>query len=93
MKIEGDTITFKSTPDNYYNEFHGFKCNTVRRIKIPEEVKAFREFRRHLTVNSKVQIIETVPGDFKFIRTITNITRFEGCAGDDAGIWIISWRA
>ena len=94
MKIEGNTIIFKSTPENYYNEFCGFKSNTVRRICIPEEVKEFIIFKRNLNVNSKVHITTKFnSGDSaEFERYITDITWFEGYNDDGSGVWIISWN-
>ncbi len=87
MKIEENTIIFKSTPENYFNEFHGFKCNTVRRMANVDELIAFLDFKRQMNVGSKVRITtEFYSGDIaSFERYITDITKFED-------LFIISWR-
>ena len=88
MEIEGNTIIFKSTPQNYYKEFHGFKPNTVRRFDDEIELAAFLYFKNRLTECSKIKITTTFPiGDIaaQFERYITDITKFED-------LYIISWK-
>ena len=87
MEIEGNTIIFKSTPENYYKEFHGFKPNTVRRITETKERARFHYFKRNLTPDSKIRITSTCLANkqFFFERYITDITKFED-------LYIISWK-
>ena len=85
MRIEGNTIIFKSNPEYYFNEFLGLKCNTVRKIQ-NEELTDFNIFRQlafkwiEIHLNS-----QDGKDEFYFKREVTNICRFEG-------FWIISWR-
>lgn len=87
MKIEGNTIIFKSDDDVYFKEEAGIKPNTVRFVwekhEIPEMVNFFKE------IESEVKYIEIhnrrSPYLF-FKRQIRDITYFE-----DRLVWIISW--
>ena len=89
MKIEGNTIIFKFTPQNYLNESSGLKCNTVRRFSFYSEIKAFEVFYESWLANNdlidyKIRIVESETGFF-FDRTLTDITEYEG-------LFIFSWR-
>jgi hypothetical protein len=86
MKIEGNTIIFKSAPEYYYKEFQGWKPNTIRRFSSIDELNKFNYFKNHLTNNSKIRIEHTGnEKELNFTRYITDITQFEG-------YFIISWR-
>lgn len=91
MKIEGNTVIFKSDPRHYYDECSGRKCNTVRRFSVWSEMKEFEKFRLDFDAekpNKKIRIINSMlktPLQESFTRTITDISQFEG-------YWIISWR-
>jgi len=88
MRIVGDTIIFKSTTENYFKEFNGFKPNTIREIIYPSEFKQFVDFIKKLSPDSKIRIHETKNGEetgMSFERYITDITPFER-------YYIISWK-
>ena len=89
MKIEGNTIIFKSTPDNYSKELRGVKCNTVRRFVFYSEIKSFELFYEAWLANNdlidfKICIIDTHTRG-QFFRTITDISEYDG-------MFIFSWR-
>lgn len=89
MRVEGNTIIFKSTVNNYFKEFMGIKPNTIRKIPSNEEA-VFLEFKKNLNKDSMIQIFHVrsdgnISG-YYFERHITDISNFEGW------IWIISWR-
>ncbi|MCZ7362873.1 MAG: hypothetical protein O8C58_06020 [Candidatus Methanoperedens sp.] len=86
MKIEGNTIIFKSLPEFFHKEKTGLKCNTIRTfIKVSEfkEFEAFKEAFDKLP-NKQIQIINTVTSE-SFIRRLTDISPFEEH-------FIFSWR-
>lgn len=83
MKIEGNTIIFKSTPENYHKEYMGLKSCTIRRISLWSEMKNIEEFAENLPVGSKIRIVNTVTLNY-FERTLTDISQFEG-------LWVFSW--
>jgi hypothetical protein len=89
MRIEGNTIIFKSDPHNYFKEFHGLKPCTIRRISLWSEMKEFEEFYTTWKYRSpnmplpEIKIINSITHE-SFTRTISDITEFEGH-------WIISW--
>lgn len=86
MKIEGDRIIFKSSPNNYFKERDGQKCNTLRRFSGWEELRDFERFKDEVDFNEPNKTIR-IYCDFEgwFERTITDITPFEG-------YYIISWK-
>lgn len=85
MKIEGNTIIFRSAPQNYFKERENHKCNTVIRLTQWSEMKAFERFRDEFNFNApNKQIRIFCDGEGFFERTITDITPFE-C------VYIISW--
>ena len=88
MKIEGNTIIFKSTLYNYYKEFIGHKPNTIREIIYPSEFKQFVDFMRELSLDSKIMILETKHNEEtgkSFTRYLTDITPFKE-------YFIFSWK-
>lgn len=88
MEIEGDTIIFSSTEDNYRKEESGRKSNTVRRFMMWSEMKAFAKFigeAKFTPPNKKIRINRKVNYDH-FERWITDITLYEG-------YYIISWNS
>ena len=78
MKIEGNTITFKSTPGNFSAEVTGNKCCTVRVLSYEEDSEMFAAFENEFRQGEKKRIRIIMPGiihDVCFERNVTNITR------------------
>ena len=85
MKIEGDTIIFKSAPDFFQKEQKGIKPNTVRILSELEEEELYKAKDQLKTI----RIISTETGD-NFERGITDITPAvlsKGCR-----VFVISWH-
>jgi hypothetical protein len=72
-------IQFKSTPDNYFKERIGLKCNTVRKFDGSIRFEILDTFPCDL----EVEIINTKTNE-SFIREVKDVTKFEG-------YYIISW--
>ena len=86
MRIEGNTIRFKSLPGFYHKEKNGLKCNTARTFIKVSEFKEFMVFWEEFDtfLNKQIQIINTVTSE-SFIRRLTDISPFEEH-------FIFSWR-
>jgi len=86
MKIENNTIIFKSTPEYYQKEKYGLKCNTVREILNPIEFKALVDFFQDFNIipNKKITIINSETND-SFVRRLTDISFYKG-------LYIFSWE-
>ena len=69
MKIEGDTVLFKSAPEFFQKEQKGIKPNTVRILSQPEEEQLYKVKDQLKTIKT----ISTETGD-NFERGITDIT-------------------
>jgi len=86
MKIENNTIIFKSTPEYYQKEKAGLKCNTVRQITKPDEYKAFHDFYRCFeAISNKTITIINVDTEESFNRRLTDISVYKNC-------YIFSWE-
>lgn len=90
MKIEGNTIIFKSTPENFYKEKEGIKPCTLRRITLWSEMKYFEMFynrvKNRLVEDKTAKIIISCPEKHDFFEAIlTDISQFEG-------LWLFSWN-
>lgn len=94
MNIEGNIITFKSDPENFYKEKHGLKPCTIRKICLDSEKKEAERFFNDFNTEvdsigmlkvSKIRIKNTITKE-AFERTLTDITKFEG-------LWVFSWRS
>ena len=85
MKIENNTIIFKSAPEYYQKEKSGLKCNTVRQITKPDEYKAFHYFYRYFDIlhNKTIKIINSESGEY-FTRRLSDINTFKE-------FYIFSW--
>jgi len=79
MKIEKNTIIFKSLPEFFHKEKNGLKCNTVRTIITVNEFKEFVSFKQEFDKipNKQIQIINAVTQE-SFTRRLTDISAFEG---------------
>ena len=88
MKIEGDTIVFKSTNDNFCKEKSGIKPYTIRRLSLWSEMMSFEQlyfsWKYNIWQQPQIKIINTDRNE-EFTKTISDISQFEG-------LWIISWR-
>ena len=62
MKIEGDTIIFKSTDINYNDEVSGKKKCTVRLIGA--ESSEFEEFKKHKADIKRISIVNKDTGSY-----------------------------
>lgn len=84
MKIEGDTVIFKSLPRLWEAERSGDKANTLRKITVKKEYDAFMEWAAQPT--RKIKIVNSVTWE-SFTRTVTHIY-------DDwpTPQFVISWR-
>lgn len=72
MRVEGNTIIFKSTPSNWHREKRGDKSYTMRVISNPYE---WGEFTRWLDfcMDKKIRI-ESTGSEKSFTRTVTDVT-------------------
>ena len=86
MKIEGDTVLFKSTPPFFQKEQSGLKPNTVRILSEPEAEQLDKTKNQLKTI----RIISTETGN-SFERGITDISpailESEKCV-----VFIFSWH-
>lgn len=88
MRIEGNTLIFKSTPSHFYKEQCGDKNNTVRTLGIIENMRLVKLISREKKLNIKINNTQTTEG---FIRKITDISSFKNhliftwdkCSGED----------
>ena len=94
MKIEGDTITFKSTSENFKKELMN-KTNTVRKFYVNSS--EYDEFLKH---KSKLKWINIECGDGFMCRSILDICPcFELYDYENDGylmfkkmaVWVFSW--
>jgi len=88
MEIRDNTIYFKSTKFNYYNEITGYKSNTIR-ILTPEENEEFINFVEY-NKNKYINICRSDDSRKEFTRAITDITKIGELLGNM--IYVISWR-
>lgn len=98
MKIEKNTIVFKSTPVNFRKEKTGIKCNTVRKIQkyrgpfsdiYSNEFLNFDYDKEHIVM---IRIINTESGE-SFLRRLSDMTR--AFCFEENNIfyetWVFSW--
>jgi len=86
MRFEGNTIIFKSNPENFYKEREGLKPYTIRRISFWSELKEveifYNSFYKAQTLF--IEIINPITSE-SFKRIITDISMFEG-------LYIFAWK-
>jgi len=80
MKVQGNTIYFKSDPKNFENEISGAKRNTVRMITNQEVEDNLGKFG-HISITNTVTNVE-------FQRVISDITQMDV---NGAKVFIFSW--
>jgi hypothetical protein len=85
MKIDGDTVIFKSASVFYQKEQKGIKPNTVRILSQPEEEQLYKAKDQLKTI----RIISTETGD-SFERGITDIT--PAVLSNECRVFVISWH-
>jgi len=97
MKIEGNTITFKSWPHNYKLEKRGLKPATVRILTNDEEQAAVHAFSgnyylfRHInTPRPKIRIVVAGTEKAYFERELLSIEKVGEIL--NAEIWLFCWR-
>ena len=87
MKIQGDTIIFKSDDENYYKEKDGIKPNTVRFVYQKEEILLMVNFYNECKEEIKyIEIHNRTSPHLYFRRRIRDITWY-----GDRFVYIISW--
>ena len=88
MKIEGDTVTFKSEPWVFYREEEGKKPNTER-LMTTEELETFnqRDTEEEITI---IKIVHTQVPEAYFTRILTDVC----VIGDLLGLQLVvfSWE-
>lgn len=85
MKIDGNTIYFRSTPDNYEAEKNWTKSNTIRFVNTFENGLIKGADLVHIT-------IENTDTSETFTRCLTDYRRYNG-SGVERGLvcWIFSF--
>lgn len=85
MKVDGNTIKFKSVPEMFEKERSGRKPNTVRRSDDAGEVAQMEMFARDVCTSRVkcIQIENSETGE-TFLRLVTDVSLY----GD---IYIFSW--
>lgn len=84
MKIEGNTIYFKSEPEYFQKEIKGLKCNTVRWLNW-DEYADLTKFT--YLIDKKISIS---CNDRSFIRKITDISKVGFVI--NLHLIVISWK-
>ncbi len=88
MKIQNNTVYFKSTSVNYWKEITGHKSNTIR-LLTPDENEEFISWVEY----NKYKYITICRSDDttkEFTRAISDITKIGELLGNT--IYVISWR-
>lgn len=80
MRILTDVIFFKSDPAFFKKEKEGDKCNTVRKLSYPEEMK----FRKAEPYISRICIKNSENTSEYFFRDLSDISEYED-------LFIFSW--
>lgn len=85
MRIDGNTIYFRSTPDNYEAEKNWTKSNTVRFVNTFENGLIKGAELVHIA-------IENIDTNETFTRCLTDHRRYNGY-GVESGLvlWMFSW--
>lgn len=90
MKIDGNTITFKSIDDFYFKEKAGIKPNTVRFLEDWDEITEMENFEIDLENEVKyITIQNKISPHLNFKRQIRDISRIY--TTPQMWVWIISW--
>ncbi|MHC1571566.1 MAG: hypothetical protein ACXQTL_02220 [Methanosarcinales archaeon] len=88
MKIEGDTVIFKSEPQYFYKEESGLKRNTVKILNTAEHKTLL------MAQPSRIRIVNTCEPQEYFEHELTDLsnisTLFEVC--EDRFVFVFSWR-
>lgn len=84
MKIEGDTIIFKSEIPFYLAESRGIKSYTIRLFNDKTEENTFLS---NLSIISKIKIVCKQAEEKYIIRDLTNVF-----FNIQTRIWIFAWR-
>ena len=88
MKIEGNTVTFKSKPDFFYREAEGEKPHTER-LMTEVEFEEFEQRDREEEI-TQIKIVHTQVPESYFTRTLTDVC----VIGDLLGLQLVvfSWE-
>ena len=86
MKIEGDTIIFRSDWDNFTRELEGHKTSTIRWFSLEEET----EFFHHKENIKKIRIQSGKSDAVCFERILTDATNIGWIL--NMRLWIFSWK-
>ena len=94
MKIEDDTIVFKSIPYYFKQERDGVKPNTVRLLtrgeKQQQALAQIRKIRIECTADSDSEDFELFQNFEPFTRTLTSIEQIGALCG--FYLFVLSWR-
>ena len=85
MRIEGNTVIFRSYPSMYEVEESGVKPNTVRILDFCETSQVIENWDKLTHIR-----IEEVGHDRSFTRELTDITELGELLGKD--VFVFSWR-
>ena len=79
-------ISFKSTPENWREEYLGLKYNTVRKKGSDDDIRfiLLADFIEEDLNLLEIEIVNPETNE-SFVRTVTDVTLYED-------IYIISWR-
>ena len=95
MKIEDDTVVFKSEPYYFKEERDGLKPNTVRLLPYDENLQPrltgfIKKIRIECTVESDMEDFELFQNFAPFTRTLTSIEQIGELCG--YYLFVFSWR-
>ena len=85
MRIEGNTVIFRSYPSMYEKEESGVKPNTVRILDFCEISQVIENWKELKYIR-----IEEVGHDRSFTRELTDITEVGELLGKE--VFVFSWR-
>jgi len=85
MRIEGNTVIFRSYPSMYEKEESGVKPNTVRILDFCEISQVIENWKELKYIR-----IEEVGHDRSFTRELTDITEVGELLGKS--VYVFSWR-
>lgn len=90
MRIEGNTIFFKSIDDFYFKEKAGIKPNTVRFVDDSDEMKAVANFAADMESETLyIEVCNKLSPNLSFKRTLRDIS--EVYRTSQMRVWLFSW--
>lgn len=88
MKIEGNTIIFKTVNEIYWKEQKGQKPNTARFLDTIDEIEQVVGFQAAFleSGNARIRIVNADQPQYSFTRKLNDITQYPG-----KWLYIFSW--